>query len=292
MRYPPLNALRAFEAAGRHESFLLAAHELNVSAASISRFIKILEQDLGQTLFIRQSSGVKLSQTGKDYLYTIAPVLQALATISQKFRQAEPSSLLQITTIPAIAETWLVSQLWRFQKRHKHIQINLTIDDKPFNFAGNDHAIWLTYCDGIMPNTLSFAMLQDRLALVCNQQIARRLKTPMDIKNLPFLVDIDWLSDWNIWLAAAKLSYDIDDSTINRVNFERYSMVVNAAIAGTGVAIGHTALLETYLQLGTLVSPFAMTALSDKQFYAVVEKNSPSQAVKDFIRWFSGEIID
>lgn len=84
MKYPPLNAVRAFEAAARHRSFLLAAKELHVSAASISRFIKLLESDLGCTLFMRQPSGVRLTDVGEQYWAAVSPSLQVIASVSQE----------------------------------------------------------------------------------------------------------------------------------------------------------------------------------------------------------------
>ncbi len=283
MKLPPLNALRAFEAAARYKSFLLAAKELHVSAASVSRFIKLLETDLGCTLFMRRSSGVTLTEAGEQYWATIRPSLQAIANISQEYRRQEYRRTLQIISIPAIAETWLVSRLWNFQQQHKNIEINLVLDDKSVNLHDNDTTIWLTYADGAIAGTQAFPMPKDKLTLICNPDVAQRLKKPEDIAQFPILVDIDWQSDWNAWLMAADLSLDLT----HRINFERYSMVVNAAIEGTGVAIGHTALLENYLRLGTLVAPFEINASPEKQFYALIAENPQRTSVKQFINWFS-----
>ncbi len=283
MKYPPLNALRAFEAAARQQSFLLAAQELHVSAASVSRFIKLLEADLGCTLFMRQANGVSLTDIGEQYWTAIRPSLQAISSISQEYRRQEHRRNLQIISIPAIAETWLVSRLWNFQQQHKNIAINLVLDDRPVNLQDNDTTIWLTYSTGNIPETQAFSMPKDRLTLVCSPEIAQSLKTPADIVNFPQLVDIDWQSDWKVWLRAANL----DLSITNPIDFERYSMVVNATIAGMGVAIGHTTLLATYLQQGTLVAPFAIDAVPEKQFYALVAENPQRKVVKQFINWFS-----
>lgn len=283
MKYPPLNALRAFEAAARHKSFLLAAKELHVSAASVSRFIKLLESDLGCTLFMRQSSGVRLTDVGEQYWAAIRPSLQAIASVSQEYRRQEYRRTLQIVSIPAIAETWLVSRLWSFQQQHKNIEINLVLDDQPVNLQESDTTIWLAYSDGEVIGAEAFAMPEDYLTLVCNPTLAESLKNPADIIQFPLLVDIDWQADWQDWLTVANLPLIMK----NRIDFERYSMVVNAAIAGTGVAIGHTALLETYLQQGTLVAPFDIRAIPKKQFYAMVAENPRRKAVKQFINWFS-----
>lgn len=290
MKFPPLNALRAFESAGRHQSFLLAAKELHVSAASISRFIKILEADLGHTLFTRQANGVKLTDVGEQYLHAIRPALQAIATVSQEYRQQDHRRTLHIISIPAIAETWLVSRLWSFQQQHKNIEINLVLDDRPISFhpkeRDNDTTIWLSYSNGEVAHASSFAMPEDRLTLVCNPDIAKTFHQPSDIFDYPLLVDIDWTADWLAWLQSAQLPANIPD---NHVKFERYSMVVNAAIAGSGVAIGHTTLLESYLKMGTLVTPFPIDASTDKQFYATVTQNPQRKSVQQFINWFIGE---
>ncbi|MBS9777813.1 MAG: LysR family transcriptional regulator [Gammaproteobacteria bacterium] len=284
MKYPPLNTLRAFEAAARHQSFLLAAKELHVSAASVSRFIKLLESDLGSTLFIRRSSGVFLTDIGELYWRAIRPSLQTIASVSQEFRHQDHRRALHIVSIPAIAETWLVSRLWSFQQQHKNIEINLVLDDKPVNLHNNDTTIWLSYSDGNIEGTESYTMPKDNITLVCNPEIAQSLNQPSDILKFSRLVDVDWQSDWKNWLKAANMPLNMN----NCIYFERYSMVVNAAIAGSGVAIGHTALLETYLKQGTLVAPFTINATPDKQFYALISENPQRRAVKQFINWFSG----
>ncbi|PID66936.1 MAG: hypothetical protein CR975_00585 [Gammaproteobacteria bacterium] len=288
MKLPPLNALRTFEAAARRQSFLLAAKELHVSAASVSRFIKLLEADLNCSLFIRQANGVRLTEAGQKYWSAVRPSLQTIAGISQEYRRREQRQTLQIISIPAIAETWLVSRLWNFQQQHKTIEINLVLDDQPVNLQNNDTTIWLTYSDGHVFGAAAFPMPKDRLTLVCHPKIAQSLKKPDDIVHFAQLVDIDWQSDWYSWLKAAEIDINYNNRAGNRIDFERYSMVVNAAIAGEGVAIGHTALLATYLQQGTLVAPFAIDAAPDKQFYALVAKNPQHNAVKQFINWFSG----
>lgn len=288
MKLPPLNALRAFEAAGRHQSFLLAAKELHVSAASISRYIKLLEDDLGHILFKRHANGVNLTDMGEQYLLAVQPALQAIATVSHDYRQEKPTRSLKIVSIPAIAETWLVSRLWSFQQQHKNIQINLVLNDQAVSLRPNEATIWLTYSDGHIDGAATFALPKDRLTLVCNPDIAQSLHTPADIAQYPLLVDIDWQSDWRHWLVAAQLAPQL---LSNQIHFERYSMVINAAIAGSGVAIGHTSLLESYLKIGTLVAPFAIHASAEKQFYAAIAENPQRRSVKQFINWFTGREV-
>ncbi len=279
MQLPPLNALKAFEVAGRHQSFLLAANELHISAASISRFIKILEDYLGFQLFLRKSSGVELTKRGRKYFHTIAPILNELANITQVVKQKET---IQIISIPAIAETWLVSKLWEFQQQFKNIEINLTLDDKQIDFTNAD--VWLTLSNGVHPNCSSYPLQDNYLTLVCNPEIAKSLTNIDDIFNYSLLTDVDWAEDWGRWLAKTKTN---PKSIRKHNNFERYSMVINAAIAGFGVAIGRTAIIQSYLDTGTLVAPFDIKVSSKRQFYAVISKTQQSESVTKFISWFS-----
>lgn len=292
MQLPPLNALRAFEVAGRHESFLLASNELHVSPASVSRFIKMLEADLNQVLFHRHANGVALTEFGKQYLAIIQPSLQHIAIETERIRQKGLKKRLTIISIPAIAEIWLVSRLWSFQQAHKDIQINLVVDDQLVvndelvNLQAHDATIVLNYSHGKQSGTQSYAMPKDKLTLVCNPDVAQKLHSPADIFNHTFLVDVDWQDDWQTWLTKANLTTQLPK---NHSLFERYSMVVHATLAGSGVAIGHTSLLENYLKTAVLVAPFDIQAQAEKQFYAVIAKNTQQDSVKAFIDWFYDE---
>ncbi len=283
MKLPPLNALRAFAAAGRHQSFLLAAKELHVSAASVSRFVKMLESDLGQVLFTRHANGVSLTEIGEQYLLAIQPALQNIAVVSHDFRLNKGKRRLKIVAIPAIAETWLVSRLWSFQQQHKNIQIKLELDDQPVFIRAGEATVWLHYSSEHTEGLENFPMPKDQLTLVCHPDMAKSLHSLADIANYPLLVDIDWQHDWTTWLEAA--GFDRENFS-EQIYFERYSMVINAAIAGTGIAIGHTALLASYLEMGTLVAPFAVSPTAEKQFYASIAGNNQRRSVRQFIDWF------
>ncbi len=283
MKLPPLKALRAFEAAGRHQSFLLAANELHISAASISRFIKILEDYLGFELFVRKSNGVQLSEKGGKYYLNISPSLNEIAKVTKQVKQKDSKKTIQITSIPAIAETWLVSKLWEFQQEFKDIEINLILDDKQVDFTNSETDIWLTLSDGEHKNCDSYHLQNSYLTLVCNSEIGSSLTNLNDIFNYPLLCDIDWNDDWSRWFEKA----NVNIMPHKTIDFERYSMVINAAIAGFGLAIGRTSIIKSYLDMGTLVAPFDIRVSSKRQFYAVISKNQNSEAVDKFIKWFS-----
>ncbi len=283
MKLPPLNAVRAFESAARNQSFLLAANELFVSAASISRFIKILESELGFILFTRKSSGVKLTEKGSDYYLSLHPLLNEISKITEQAKAKEQKKVIQITSIPAIAETWLVSKLWDFQKKYKDIEINLSLDDKDIDFVSGKTDIWLTFSEEEYKNCKCFTLQDNRLILVSNPKIAKNIINPEDVFKFPLLYDLDWANDWQEWLKKANLL----DCNQQRDGFERYSMVINAAIAGSGIAVGRTALIQSYLDTGVLVQVSDVVVRTKQQFYAVISNDNNSDNVNKFIKWFS-----
>ena len=122
---PPLNALRAFVAAARHESFLEAGQELNVSPGAISRHVKILEGFLNSSLFMRRSNGVRLTSAGQTYLEKTEPVLTALSEATQSFLAETEDRVLVISTLPIFAEKWLGPHLLAFRKLHPRIQLRI-----------------------------------------------------------------------------------------------------------------------------------------------------------------------
>ena len=122
---PPLKALRAFVAAARHESFLEAGEELNVSPGAISRHVKILEGFLNSSLFLRRSNGVVLTGSGQIYLEKTEPILIALSEVTQSFLAETEDQALVISTLPIFAEKWLGPHLPAFRKLHPRIRLRI-----------------------------------------------------------------------------------------------------------------------------------------------------------------------
>ena len=141
MRLPPLNALRAFEAAARHQSFVRAAEELHVSQGAISRHVRLLEQQLGVALFQRRAQGIELTEQGRMLL----PELTAsLARIARAVRQVALSDReLRVATVPTFASRWLVRRLGRYQALHpaSRVTLGLLWDFEEFFRGGFDVGI-------------------------------------------------------------------------------------------------------------------------------------------------------
>lgn len=281
MKLPPLNALKAFESSARNSSFLLASKELCVSPASVSRYIKILEAHIGFALFIRQSNGVKLTLNGQRYFEAIHPILTDLqnATFEAQRKEFKPS--LTILSMHALAETWLVKHLWDYQSQNPEVDIKISLGNHEVDFSKDNPDVWLCYSNGQHRNCDSHMIFEDSLTLVCSPIIGKQIKNPQDVFNFTLLYDIDWVDNWQRWFHAVGVN---PADKANKTSFERYSMLINAAVSGMGVAIGHNALIQNELETGALVRPFALTISAERKFYAVTPKRT-TDSTRAFINW-------
>jgi LysR family glycine cleavage system transcriptional activator len=137
-RLPPLNALRAFEAAARHLSFTRAAEELNVTQAAISHQVKALEERLGVRLFRRLNRALLLSEVGQAYLPPVRDALDTIAAATERLVAHDVSGTLNISVSPSVAAMWLVPRLAGFRKAHPEIDVRISADDRLTDFARDD----------------------------------------------------------------------------------------------------------------------------------------------------------
>jgi LysR family glycine cleavage system transcriptional activator len=290
-RLPPLNALRAFEAAARRGSFVTAAEELHVTAGAVSQQVKVLEAWLGRPLFRRLHRGVALNRAGTAYLEKVGGVLDDLAVASQEI--ARRTQILRITALPAFAERWLVPRLGRFQGLHPQVEIALSADDRPVDLARDPVDLWLCYGTGEHPGCRVERLFAESLFPVCAPALLDRgpaLEAPADLARHTLLHDAHWRDDWRRWLAAAGVS-DVDPA--RGPSFTLYAMVIQAALDGLGVAMAHEALVADDLAAGRLIAPFALRLPAAQAYYLV---SSPKAAkrpdVMAFRAWLRHEATE
>jgi LysR family glycine cleavage system transcriptional activator len=280
-RLPPLNAVRAFEAAARHGSFVKAAEELHVTAGAISQQVKALEAWLGRPLFRRLQRGVALNEAGTAYLEKVGGVLDDLAAASQEI--AQRTQILRITALPALAERWLMPRLGRFQALHPQVEIALTADDRPVDLARDPVDLWLCYGSGEHPGCQVESLFAESIFPVCAPALLDRgpaLIEPRDLARHTLLHDAHWRDDWRRWLAAAGVT-GLDP--IRGPSFTLYAMVIQAALDGLGVALAHEALVADDLAAGRLVAPFALRLPAGQAYYLV---SSPKAAKRPDVTAF------
>ena len=250
-KLPPLNAVRAFEAAARHGSFVQAGEELHVTPGAVSQQVKSLEAWLGQTLFERLARGVRLNRAGAAYLPEVQKALAQLAEASAALGGDRGRGTLRIAALPALAQKWLVPRLSRFRDRHPEIEITLAADDRELDLTQEPYDLWIGYGTSVGPGAMSEPLMADRIFPVCNAELAASLAQPEDLLGKTLLHDVHWRkTDWPMWLAAAGLP---QEAAAKGPSFTLYSMVIEAAVQGLGIAMAHGALVERELAVGDLL---------------------------------------
>ena len=255
---PPLNALRAFEAAGRHLSFTKAAAELNVTPAAIGHQVKALEALLQVRLFRRLTRALRLTEAGQAALPTLTEGFDKLARGVEQMGAERERGLLTISVSPSFGAMWLVPRLERFRSRHPEIEIRLDGTDRRVDLARGEADVALRYGPGGYKGLRVDWLFGQANTPVCSPALlggAQPLRRPEDLRHHT-LLHIDWKdaeASWRMWLLAAGLP-DIDPA--RGPHFTMESMALQAALEGQGVALIGDVLVADELAAGRLVRPF------------------------------------
>lgn len=250
-RLPPLNALRAFEVAARHNSFTAAADELNVSHAAISRHVRALEARLNVALFHRTRRGVELSSAGADYLRTVSAAFDAIARATEGL--AEPArAQVRVSAHPAFATRWLLHHLDHFRTDHPGYEVALDATPRLVDLARDEAD--LAICNGeIADGTVTQDLLaRSRLHPVCAPGLLPpgRSFAAREIAEFVLLHDEEDGSSWRRWFDLAGVT-GVDTSRGPR--FLESGLAIEAAIAGQGVALADDFLVADDIAAGRLV---------------------------------------
>ena len=270
-RLPPLNALKAFEAAARHESFTRAAEELSVTQGAVSHQVKALELQLGVKLFNRERQRLVITEAGREYLTVLRDALDRIAVGTERLLQRQSSGVLTVSTSPDFAAKWLVNRLGRFAEDHPSIDLRVSATLHHVDFAREDVDLAVRHGDGNWPGLDVARLSAEHLFAVCSPKLLAgrtRLAKPSDVLKFP-LLHVDDRKDWARWLEVAgvegaRLSHG---PVLNRA-----SMVIDAAIDGQGIALARTTLAATDLINGRLVRPFAEELRLSKTYWIICPK--------------------
>ena len=260
-RLPPLAALVVFESAARLGSFTRAADELNVTQGAVSRQVRALEEHLGKPLFRRAHRAVTLTPTGRHYAQTVRAALGQIADATRAVRSPQVSSPVTLGTTTAMASLWLIPRLARFRDRQPDVDIRVLATDRPADFDAEDVDLALYYArdaDGRGARRV----LEEESFPVCSPAYLARcgvLATPADLLRHTLLVlegDLPGWVNWPEWLRRLGVKEAAPRRTV-RLN--SYPLVVQAALAGQGIALGWRHLLDDHLASGALVRPVEAT---------------------------------
>ncbi|MEL6996678.1 MAG: LysR family transcriptional regulator [Pseudomonadota bacterium] len=250
----PLNALRALEAAVRHRSFLRAAEELSVTPGAVAQQIKKLEVWAGAQLFERQAQGVVPTPLALRLMPQLESAFTSLGTVGQALRHAGERSEIRIAALPAIAQLWLSPRLSDLKARLPDADLAIhALDDPPTLARGAfDLAIYPADMLGDVQDRVE-VLAETALTPVAAPSIAGSIHGTHDLETANLIHDLAWRDDWTIWLDANRIQHDAPE---RGPRHSLYSIAVERCIAGDGLLMGNTALIQQHLDRGVLKRVF------------------------------------
>ncbi|MEI2415369.1 LysR substrate-binding domain-containing protein [Orrella sp. JC864] len=287
---PKLNTLRAFEATARHLSFTRAARELNLTQTAISHQIKELETLVGAQLLDRSTNRVALTDTGMHYLRKIKPALVMIGTASDEISNLRRSRL-HIACLSSFASRCLVPELQDFRRRHPEIEIRLTPVVGVDRIQEHDFDVCIGYGMNTMPDLAVHLFPPDDIFPVCSPALlaAGRLNTLQDLtrhtilRSVSPLVDDDWAT-WMSYTCPEPLAFK------DEISFSGLCLPVEAAMAGIGICMGRSWIIQKELASGALVIPFdKKVRLSVSYFLGYRKDLAEVPKIRHFKQWALGK---
>ncbi len=292
-RLPSLTALRAFEAAGRHRSLTAAAAELHVSTSAISHQVRLLEQDLGEPLFVRGASGLALTSAGADLLGGLSDGFMRITQAVAAFHRRRPARVLTVSTLSTFAMRWLIPRLGGFNDRHPEIDVRIATSVLPVDLERADLDCAIRFGGGGWPGLSAERLFAERLTPVCSPRLPtaeRPLSAPAHLARHRLLHARLRPDDWRLWLHAAGVA-DCDPRA--GPVFETRNFVIQAALQGLGVAVLDPALVADELAAGRLVQPFQPVLPYEGAYWFVCRPDRAGEpAIAAFRAWLLAESTD
>ncbi|MFM0368831.1 transcriptional regulator GcvA [Paraburkholderia aspalathi] len=287
---PPLNALRAFEAAGRLGSFKEAAAELHVTHGAVSQHVRLLEEWLGASLFERHNRRVVLTPAAEAYLAEVGPLFEQLSQATARYGLLETVSRTLSVNAPAtFTLRWLVPRLAQFRAEHPDVDVKVETSNESVESLKEIYDVVIRGGpDTFYGYSMQLFLSEERLP-VCSPALLQRLplRTPDDLREHTLLHTSSLPRLWPDWLARAQISALRPAATLT---FDHFYLTLQAAIDGIGIAMGPTALVSDDLATGRLVAPFAGPRLPSRSYCTYVpDGRSADDVIVLFRSWLERE---
>ncbi|WP_326537088.1 transcriptional regulator GcvA [Pseudorhodoferax sp.] len=287
-KVPPLNALKAFEAAARHVSFTKAAQELHVTHGAISRQVSLLEDWLSTALFHRSASNLALTPAGRSYAAEATALLDRLSVVTaQVMEQAAPTTL-NVSAPPTFTMRWLIPRMSGFQKRRPGVEVRLTTSIAPVHFQENQYDMAIRGALEPLGSCDSVAFMTETIVPVCHADIvaAGGLRTVDDLARQTLIRYATEPYGWPVWLEAVGLAGLSGASTLH---FEQMYFALQAAAEGLGVVLVPLFLVADDIVAGRLCAPFGLHGAMERRYYA---NTSPASAHNPVLAEFRDWLIE
>ncbi|QXG41050.1 choline sulfate utilization transcriptional regulator [Pseudomonas viridiflava] len=289
-----LDLLRSFEAAARLRSFTAAAFELGTTQPAVSQQIKRLEEQLVTRLFNRIYRGIELTEAGEVLFSHVQTGLQSIESGLVAITDQRQHEVLQVATDFAFASYWLMPRLHRFHKLNPDVDVSLVTSERTHSMLRPDIDVAVLFGDGRFKQGQSHWLFSEEVFPVCSPQLTagRTLPLPNDVlREFPLLhLRAESNNNWFDWGGVFR-ALDIPQSPApGQLRFDNYTLLIQAAIGGQGVAIGWRHLVDELLEQGLLCRPVAASAVSGYGYYVVLpQRKRRVQIVQQFVDWLASE---
>jgi LysR family glycine cleavage system transcriptional activator len=288
-KLPPLNAIRAFEAAARHVSFTKAAQELQVTHGAISKQVAILEGWLGIDLFMRSKSQVVLTPSGKDFLSSLTPALDRIAVSASQLIDRSVENVFQINAPPTFNLRWLIPRISTFQKKINHLEIKLTSSIEPIDFDSGEYDVAIRGASVALANHVSVPFMTETIVPVCHPDLMEygRLQQVRDLNQHTLISYVTEPYAWKHWLVEANAS---NIKPANHLEFEQMYFALQAAAEGLGIVLVPLFLVADEVISGKLMLPFGLLGARTRRYFLNAPLLIPQNPViEKFTSWLAQE---
>ena len=289
LRVPSTQALRALEAFARHGSVWQAAEELHLTRSAISHQLRFLEQDLGFDLLKRAGKGVALTPQGKRYAAEVRRALTLLGDAAVQYGDKGIRGALTVSCTPGFASLWLCTHVGEFKQLYPDVGLRVVTPSRLDDVSNPDVDTFIAFGDGHWPRCSVELLSQVEFTPLCSPVLLNQiggLGEPRDMFR-SHLLHLDDHDDWVRWFTAAGVVPDLDRGII----FSDMNLVLAAASAGQGIAMGDELTCRQALDTGRLVRPFELGIRSSRAYYLVMEHHrSGNPAIHAFSDWLKSRL--
>ena len=293
---PPVQSLLIFEAAARHLSFTAAARELGSTQSAVSQQIRGLEQHLSLLLFRRIYRGVELTEAGAQLLEAVQGGFQQMAICLQRLQQSRRHQHINVATDFAFAAYWLMPRLPRFRERHPNVDVRIITSQGQYDFTTQDVDVAVVFDRQAPPGMPSQRLFYEEVFPVCSPALLARVgevKSHKKLASLPLLkLGADAGQGWQDWHSFFKGRGSQVVASEPVLTFNNYTLLVQAAIAGQGLGLGWSTLVDDLIDTGVLVGLRDFSLRSDGGYFIAEPKpNELLDAKQQFIDWLLEEQV-
>jgi len=288
-RLPPMNSIKAFEAAVRLGSFVAAAEELTVTPGAISHHIRLIESLLGITLFRAAGRGVVPTQRALVYAAEIRVCLDHLGLATEKILDEAPSKLIRINSLPILVSHWLMPRLPVFQEQNPDIDFQILTSGEPVQDLDDSFDIAFRRYQMEFPQFECQVFMKDYHLPVCSPSFMRDhlLQSVEDVSHYTLICHQAYPELWDKWLGLVGIAAK---KKVRRSYFETTFLALQAASEGLGLALAPIRLIAGDLTRGRLIVPFREPVVSREPIQILYPVTKVRRgAIRKFVRWVLSE---